>query len=128
MIDRCENPRQKAYRYYGARGIKVCERWHKFEAFIEDMGRRPSKDLEIDRINPNGDYEPQNCRWADRVTQRHNRAQNNIRLTPELVLAIRSDKAVGMKQGAVAVKYGLSVHNVKDAMRGRSWKYADASA
>ncbi len=55
--------------------VSVCERWDSFENFLEDMGKRPI-DMTIDRINPYGNYEPDNCRWADAMTQRHNRRVN----------------------------------------------------
>lgn len=74
MIQRCTNPKNRNYRHYGARGIKICERWLKFENFLEDMGKRPNK-LELDRINNNGNYEPSNCRW---VTHSEN-IKNRIR-------------------------------------------------
>lgn len=73
MLDRCRNPRNKSYKYYGGRGIRVCERWHTFENFLADMGQRPSGQHSIDRINNDGDYEPDNCRWATQIEQRHNR-------------------------------------------------------
>lgn len=72
MIGRCENPRHVKYRYYGARGIKVCKRWHDFRLFVADMGRRPVGHT-LDREDTNDDYRPGNCRWATHLTQRHNR-------------------------------------------------------
>lgn len=75
MLQRCTNPRRDAFRWYGARGIVVCERWRDFAAFLADMGPRPSPSHTIDRINPDGNYEPGNCRWATWAEQR--RTQRN---------------------------------------------------
>lgn len=74
MMQRCYNPNRREYENYGGRGIKVCRRWREsIEAFVEDMGPRPSDSHSIDRINNHGDYEKSNCRWATQQEQCLNR-------------------------------------------------------
>lgn len=72
MLRRCTNPKNKDYKYYGARGISVCDRWKQFEHFLSDMGSRP-EGMSLDRIDVNGHYEASNCRWATATQQSQNR-------------------------------------------------------
>lgn len=75
MRQRCKNPNTPKYSYYGGRGITVCDRWNTFTNFLEDMGERP-EGTSIDRINPNGNYEPTNCRWSTWVEQNNNQQRH----------------------------------------------------
>jgi hypothetical protein len=72
MKARCFNPRRRSYPWYGDRGIGVCKRWLIFENFYADMGD-PPPGMSLDRINNNGNYEPDNCRWATVAEQLANR-------------------------------------------------------
>lgn len=71
MKQRCGNPKDQNWRYYGGRGIAVCARWHEFTNFLADMGERPIG-MTLDRINGDGNYEPGNCRWATMKEQCNN--------------------------------------------------------
>jgi hypothetical protein len=80
MKQRCYYPRHKDYAEYGGRGIAVCDRWlASFENFYKDIGPKPSQDHSVDRIDPNGDYTPENTRWANRFVQSRTR-RNTIRV------------------------------------------------
>lgn len=78
MFDRCENPNNQMFSVYGGRGISVCQEWRDFQKFVEwsdSVGGRP-KGYSLDRIDPNGNYCPENCRWADDETQQNNKRTN----------------------------------------------------
>lgn len=84
MIYRCTNPKAANYPRYGGRGVTVCDRWlFSFDAFLEDMGPRPSREYSIDRIDPCGNYEPGNCRWAPPDVQQSNRRPKPKAMKPK---------------------------------------------
>jgi hypothetical protein len=76
MRDRCTNPNHRQWKDYGGRGIAVCERWSNFTNFLADVGERPTPKHSLDRINNNGNYEPENVRWATKVQQNNNTRRN----------------------------------------------------
>lgn len=99
MIRRCQNPADKDFHRYGARGIKVCERWMSYANFVADMNPRPTGKT-LDRINNDGHYEPSNCRWATRREQDNNRRSNHrITFNGETKTIAEWARATGIKVG-----------------------------
>lgn len=76
---RCDNPNKECFDDYGKRGIRVCDSWiNSFKNFLSDMGKKPSSNHSIDRMDNDGDYEPANCRWATLKEQSRNKRNNNF--------------------------------------------------
>lgn len=79
MLGRCNGTQKHNYRYYGGRGISVCDRWlDSYSNFLADMGAKPSPDHSLDRIDNNGNYEPNNCQWATKKQQSDNRRPRSV--------------------------------------------------
>jgi hypothetical protein len=102
-ISRCHNPKDPDYHRYGAKGIVVCDRWrNSFLAFMEDMGPRP-QGLTLDRIESSGNYEKDNCRWADSPTQNRH-AQHLIEYNGETLPLGEWAKRLGIKQTTLTMR------------------------
>lgn len=119
MIARCSDPNATHYDKYGGRGITVCARWRDFLNFLEDMGPRPSMAYTLDRIEPNGDYEPANCRWATKFVQQQNRRDTKI--TSSDVVEIRKLRSQGMTQREIGERFGIAPNTVSGICAGKTW-------
>ena len=108
MKVRCNNPRGFGYENYGGRGIKVCDRWSaSFQAFLDDMGRRPSANHSLDRVDVNGDYEPANCKWSTRHEQMANTTRNRF-------VVVGGQRIIVAE---AARRLGVTVNTVRQRMR-----------
>lgn len=117
MLQRCTNPKHDSYKDYGGRGIKVCERWTGSDGlknFAEDMGERP-EGYKLDRIDNNGDYSPENCRWASEAQQQRNTSRNiNVQWDGQTMCLKDWAKKLGIGYGTLA--YRIKTWGLERAM------------
>lgn len=122
MLSRCENPNNNAYKNYGGRGIKVCERWHKFENFYADVGD-PPEGMTMDRWPDNdGDYEPSNFRWATYHEQHLNcrpRSSGYNRQRWFYGHGPNGEMIIENNQSHVAKIFGLCFQNISKCLYGK---------
>lgn len=120
MIQRCTNTKRTAHKYYGGRGIQVCDRWREFANFFEDMGEPPSDKYSLERANNDKGYGPENCEWATAETQSRN--NRNCKLKKEQVLAIKKDLASGEKITHVAEAFQVSESLIRAIKNKGVWR------
>lgn len=122
MIDRCNNKKNDRYYDYGGRGIKVCDRWMKFDNFLKDMGNRPINTT-LDRINNNGNYEPSNCRWANKEQQYSNMRSNvNIKYKGKVRTLTQWSKIYNIPRDIIIskIKKGISFDEILNTQGGKN--------
>ena len=121
MKNRCNNPLDKNYELYGARGIKVCDEWNKFIPFYEWASANGYKDdLVIDRIDPTKGYSPKNCQWVT-VTE-NSRRRRGVSINMEIARLIRAASATGFKRKEIAEKFGITWAVVSFVLNNQTWK------
>lgn len=130
-IRRCTNENNQDYFRYGARGITVCERWlNSFPAFLEDMGPKTKNNYTIDRIDNNGNYEPDNCQWGTRERQANNTRQNAlIKHMGEIKTMAEWGKKYNISLGTLHYRLRKLKWNIKKALNTpvRAWKKKGSS-
>ena len=118
MRQRCNNPNNDKWKWYGGRGIRICSRWDIFEAFLQDMGERP-EGMTLDRVDNDGDYEMSNCVWASHKDQTRKQLKNKLNM--ESAESLRADRVAGMTYKALAAKYGIDQKTAYQCVQMLTW-------
>lgn len=116
MRNRCNNPKSEDYKYYGGKGISVCDEWEDFAKFLEDMGERPSLDYSIERINGNKNYCKENCKWALQVEQ-----VRNISKKSNNTSGVTGVQRASIKVKGVTYEYWAATWSTLDGKNKRKW-------
>jgi hypothetical protein len=117
---RCYNQKNKTFKYYGMRGIKMCPRWkNNFMNFLKDMGNHP-KGMSIDRINNDGNYEPNNCRWT--IQKYQNRNSHWAKLSEEKANEIKILNHQGISRKVLAKKYKVGIGAIACVLNNQTWQ------
>jgi len=121
MRNRCYCKTHGSFKNYGARGITICERWlSDFKSFYNDMGDRPSKNHQLDRIDNSENYEKSNSQWITQLE--NNRKQRSTILNPKLVRALRADRKEGLSLKDISDKYKINVRYASRVCNYKTWK------
>ena len=123
MLARCRQPTNRAWKNYGGRGIRVCDRWLRFENSLSDMGERPTG-LTLDRCDSDEDYTPDNCRWATRTVQGRNTSR--VILDEDLAAEIRGRFEYGETISGIAKRFGVSRPTIWAVVTHRTWRTPDS--
>ena len=121
MKSRCNNIKHKSYPRYGGRGITVCERWiNSFTAFLEDMSKRPFPKAQIDRIDNDGNYEPNNCKWATHAENLRHTSRTKLTMTKAIKIRAKYKKG-NITQKELGAAFGVAEGTIFSVLNQSRW-------